>query len=157
MIVEIIGTVFMAVLLVCGQPPTLPSYLSPHFISLCLGDSEPAWSPAEERDSRCGRLVRNNLYLLLFCYNTSWIIFLDNSTATWSPAEYVERIQVRQVKGRGHLAHVNQAPQVNEAIGEFLREMPWRPLSPLEEKSSSSLVRRVMGASLAAVTSTVNK
>ncbi|XP_050732401.1 epoxide hydrolase 4-like isoform X1 [Eriocheir sinensis] len=72
-------------------------------------------------------------------------------------AEYVERITVRQVKGRGHLAHVSQAPQVNEAIGEFLREMPWRPLSPLEEKSSSSLVRRVMGASLAAVTSTVNK
>lgn len=80
-----------------------------------------------------------------------------NSHLTWSSVEYVERISVRQVPGRGHLAHISQASQVNEAIGEFLREMPWRPLSPLEEKSSSSLVRRVMGASLAAVTSTVNK
>lgn len=73
-------------------------------------------------------------------------------------AEYVERITVRPVPGRGYLSHVSQAPQVNEAIGEFLREMPWRPLSPLESSSSSpSLMSRVMGASLAVVSSTVGK
>lgn len=61
--------------------------------------------------------------------------------------------------GLGYLAHVSRALQVNQVIGEFLRELPWRPLSPLKSTTSapSSLVGRVMGASLAAVSSTVNK
>nr|XP_045601510.1 epoxide hydrolase 4-like isoform X1 [Procambarus clarkii] len=73
-------------------------------------------------------------------------------------AEYVERITIKPVPGSGYLSHVSRAPQVNEVVTEFLRELPWRPLSPLEPAAkSSSLVGRVMGASFAAVTSTVNK
>ncbi|XP_071521988.1 uncharacterized protein [Panulirus ornatus] len=74
-------------------------------------------------------------------------------------AEYVERVTIKPLPGLGYLAHVSRAPQVNQVIGEFLRELPWRPLSPLKSTTSapSSLVGRVMGASLAAVSSTVNK
>ncbi|KAK8732266.1 hypothetical protein OTU49_006996 [Cherax quadricarinatus] len=83
--------------------------------------------------------------------------FLPLDTA-YRSAEYVERITIRPMPGLGYLTHVSRAPQVNQVVGEFLRELPWRPLSPLEPaKTTSSFMDRVMGASLAAVTSTVNK
>ncbi|KAK7083719.1 hypothetical protein SK128_020834 [Halocaridina rubra] len=73
-------------------------------------------------------------------------------------AEYVERITIKPVQGPGYLCHVSDAQQVNTILGNFLRELPWKPLSPLEpSKSSSTLVGRVMGASLTAVSTTVNK
>ncbi|KAG7159449.1 Epoxide hydrolase 4-like 1 [Homarus americanus] len=76
---------------------------------------------------------------------------------TFSRREYVERITIKPIPGGVYLSHLSHASQVNQMVGEFLREMPWRPLSPLETPQSSSLVGRVMGASLAAVTSTVSK
>ncbi|XP_068239276.1 epoxide hydrolase 4-like isoform X2 [Palaemon carinicauda] len=72
-------------------------------------------------------------------------------------AEYVERITVRPAPGPGYMAHVSRAQQVNENIIKFLKEMPWKPLTPLEPTTNSSLVGRVMGASLSAVTNTVSK
>ncbi|KAK3860148.1 hypothetical protein Pcinc_033785 [Petrolisthes cinctipes] len=76
-------------------------------------------------------------------------------------AEYVERITVKPIPGPGHLCHQSRPHQVNQAVGEFLRELPWRPLSPLTPEtpysSSSSLVGRVMGASLGAVSNTVGR
>ncbi|XP_076031408.1 epoxide hydrolase 4-like isoform X2 [Oratosquilla oratoria] len=66
-------------------------------------------------------------------------------------AEYVERITIRAVRG-GRSPHIEKSAQVNQVIGEYLREMPWRPLSPV----SSSLMGKVMGAGLAAVSKTTD-
>ena len=45
-------------------------------------------------------------------------------------AEFVERITIRPLSGSaGWDAHVTDAPAVNKALSEFLREVPWRPLT----------------------------
>lgn len=78
--------------------------------------------------------------------------------AAYRSAEFVERITIKPAPGSGYLVHVSRARHVNDIISNFLRELPWKPLSPLEPaKVSSSLVGRVMGASLAVVSTTVNR
>ncbi|XP_069977595.1 epoxide hydrolase 4 isoform X1 [Penaeus vannamei] len=74
----------------------------------------------------------------------------------YKSAEYVERISIKPLPGTGYSAHVSHAASLNQIIGEFLREMPWRPLSLLEP-SQPSLVGRVMGAGLAVMSNTYNR
>ncbi|XP_037775166.1 epoxide hydrolase 4-like [Penaeus monodon] len=74
----------------------------------------------------------------------------------YKSAEYVERISIKPLPGTGYSAHVSHAASLNQMIGEFLREMPWRPLSLLEP-SQPSLVGRVMGASLAVMSNTYSR
>ncbi|XP_042239026.1 epoxide hydrolase 4-like isoform X2 [Homarus americanus] len=90
--------------------------------------------------------------ILLIMGDSDHLLPIDTA---YRSAEYVERITIKPIPGGVYLSHLSHASQVNQMVGEFLREMPWRPLSPLETPQSSSLVGRVMGASLAAVTSTV--
>ncbi|XP_063587084.1 uncharacterized protein LOC134764394 [Penaeus indicus] len=74
----------------------------------------------------------------------------------YKSAEYVERISIKSLPGTGYSAHVSHAASLNQMIGGFLREMPWRPLSLLEP-SQPSLVGRVMGASLAVMSNTYSR
>ncbi|CAL4108695.1 unnamed protein product, partial [Meganyctiphanes norvegica] len=67
-------------------------------------------------------------------------------------AEYVERITIKPLSGPPRLVHQSKPTQVNRVVLEFLREMPWKPLTP----ATSSLMGRVMGAGMFAVNKTTD-
>ncbi|XP_042857346.1 epoxide hydrolase 4-like [Penaeus japonicus] len=90
---------------------------------------------------------------LLVMGDSDPILPLDTA---YKSAEYVERITIKPLPGTGYFGHVSHAASLNQVIGEFLREMPWRPLSPLEP-SQPSLVGRVMGAGLAVMSNTYSR